>query len=182
MALLKAFKGLIKRISEFFRIFRGCFFLVFPLWSLESVILVLKFGFYVKFPPWSRTDTSGNLQDFTLCKISFSKKFRGGKNSDFSSYSFEIHSSDSRNSFSRSSSIGSDPGIMEIRWFLNPVYDHSRFTLFDRKFVREIDRKLSETQIKTFQNTSLKLPPNTRKLLINHPELGVASKDFSQGT
>ena len=72
---------------------------------------------------------SGNLQDFTLRKKTFSRKFRGPKKSVFSSYSFEICSSDSRNSFSRSSSIGSDPGIMEIPWFLNPTYDHSRFTL-----------------------------------------------------
>ena len=42
--------------------------------------------------------------------------------------------------------------------------------VFDRKFVRKIVRKLSEKQVKTLQNTSLKLPPDTWKLLINHPD------------
>ena len=45
--------------------------------------------------------------------------------------------------------------------------DRSRFTLFDRKIVRKIDRKLPENHFKNLQNTSLKLLPNTRKLLIN---------------
>ena len=31
--------------------------------------------------------------------------------------------------------------------------------MFGRTFGRKVDRKLSEKQIKTFQNTSLKLPP-----------------------
>ena len=79
------------------------------------MFLDLKIRFYVKKPPWSRTDMSGNLRDFTLRIIKFSCNFRGPKKSVFSSYSFEICSSDSRNSFSGSSSIGADPGIMEIQ-------------------------------------------------------------------
>ena len=42
-------------------------------------------------------------------------------------------------------------------------------TRLDRKFAREIDGKLPEKQFKTPPNTSLMPPPNTRKLLINHP-------------
>ena len=38
------------------------------------------------------------------------------KVSVFTLYSIEFHSSDSNNSFSRSSSTGSDPGFMEIHW------------------------------------------------------------------
>ena len=38
-----------------------------------------------------------------------------------------------------------------------------------RKHIRNNDRKLSEKQAKHMPSTSLKLPPNTRKLFINHP-------------
>ena len=31
--------------------FSGSVFISFPLWSLKSIILCLKFGFYVKIPP-----------------------------------------------------------------------------------------------------------------------------------
>ena len=44
--------------------------------------------------------------------------------------------------------------------------------MFGRKFDRKIDGKLLENQVKTVQNTSLKLPPNTRKLQINQSDLG----------
>ena len=51
--------------------------------------------------------------------------------------------------------------------------------IVDRRFVRKIGRKLPENGFKTIQNTSLKLPPNTRKLLIYKPPsctLGVGNR------
>ena len=49
---------------------------------------------------------------------------------------------------------------------LRILVSDSRFTPFDRKLVRKIDPTQQEHRFKTFQNTSLKLPPNIRKLLI----------------
>ena len=54
--------------------------------------------------------------------------------------------------------------------FLNPITRLKGFNIFRPSFRPEIDRELSPKQLKTLQNTSLKLLPIARKLLTHHPE------------
>ena len=50
-------------------------------------------------------------------------------------------------------------------------------TILDRKVDRKIDRNLSDKYAESMPNTSLKLPPNTRKLLISQSYLTLRSPE-----